>query len=109
MRLIPSLIITLLLSGCSLLHTTPQPPPPAQSYAQEITRAQSLNLPRLGTETVIVRGSPDDAERALAARANARGASYYLIQMVDDTQLPGMWYASAIFYGANSATSQQAQ
>jgi len=98
-------MITLLLSGCSLLHTTPQPPPPAAPYAQEITHAQSMNLPRLGTASVTVRGSPDDAERALAEKANASGASYYLIQLVDETQAPGLWYASAIFYGPSTATA----
>ena len=109
MRLLSSLIITLLLTGCSVLRTTPQPPPPVTPEAQEISRAQSMNLPRIGSGTVIVRGSPDDAERALAAKANARGASYYLIQLVDETRIPGMWYASAIFYGADSAERQQAQ
>lgn len=38
------LLITLGLSACSAFHVTPVPPPVAQPYAQEITRAQSLNL-----------------------------------------------------------------
>lgn len=102
------LMITLLLGGCSVLHTTPQPPPPLAAQAQEITRAQSMTLTRLGTASVTVRGSPDDAERALAQKANASGASYYLIQLVSETVAPGLWYASAIFYGPAPAAAAPA-
>ncbi|MBJ9999872.1 biofilm peroxide resistance protein BsmA [Erwinia sp. S38] len=102
MRPIIALSVILLLSACSALKTTPQPPPPPADHAQEIVRAQSTNLIRLGTASVTVRGSPDDAERALAAKANASGASYYLIQLVSETVAPGMWYASAIFYGPST-------
>lgn len=105
MRQIPALLVALLLTGCSALTTTPQPPPAATSQAQEITRAQSGTLPRLGTISATVRGSPDDAERELAAKANAAGATYYLIQMVSETVAPGMWYASAILYGPSTAAA----
>ena len=105
MRTMTLLLLSLMLSACNLLHTAPQPPPPATAYAQEITLAQSLNLPRLGTDNVVVRGSPDDAERALADIANARGAAYYRIVFVDDMRIPGMWYASAIFYAPNTPTT----
>lgn len=98
MRWIIALPVALLLSACSALKTTPQPAPPPTDRAQEIVRAQSGNLVRLGTASVTVRGSPDDAERALADKANAAGARYYLIQLVSETVAPGMWYASAIFY-----------
>lgn len=100
MRPIAALLTVLLLSSCSVLKSTPQPPPPAASQAVEINRAQSMHLPRLGTASVTVRGSPDDAERALAVKANAAGARYYQILLVNETVAPGMWYASAIFYGA---------
>ncbi len=96
------LVISLLLSGCAAFKTTPQAPPPPTSHAQEITRAQSGGLRKLGNITVTTRGSPDDAERALAARANQLGAVYYQILMLDETTLPGFWYGTAILYGAPS-------
>ncbi|WP_449758314.1 biofilm peroxide resistance protein BsmA [Erwinia persicina] len=104
MRPIPALLFVLLLSGCSVLNSTPQPPPPPAAQAVEISRAQSSNLPRLGSASVTVRGSPDDAERALAAKANTAGARYYQILLVNETVAPGMWYASAIFYGVSTGT-----
>jgi len=96
------LVISLLLTGCAAFKTTPQAPPPPTSHAQEITRAQSDGLRKLGNITVTTRGSPDDAERALAARANQLGAVYYQILMLDETTLPGFWYGTAILYGAPS-------
>jgi len=99
--------MALLLSGCSALKTTPQPPPAPAHQAQEITRAQSAGLPRLGSVTTQVRGSPDDAQRALAAEANQRGAVYYQIIMVDETVTPGYWYATAILYGASATAGTQ--
>jgi len=99
--------MALLLSGCSALKTTPQPPPAPAHQAQEITRAQSAGLPRLGSVTTQVRGSPDDAQRALAAEANQRGAVYYQIIMVDETVTPGYWYATAILYGASASAGTQ--
>ena len=97
----------LLLSGCSALKTTPEAPPPPTSQAQEISRAQSANLPKLGNISVSVRGSPDDAERELAAKANQAGAIYYQIVMIDETVMPGIWYATAILYGASTTTGAQ--
>ncbi|WP_338558713.1 biofilm peroxide resistance protein BsmA [Erwinia sp. E_sp_B04_7] len=106
-RLLIVLFVTLTL-GCSQLQTRPEPPPPPTSQAQEVTRAQSLSLTaRLGTITVTERGSPDDAERAIAARANAAGATYYYIQMVSETVMPGLWYSSAILYGPSTAGGTQ--
>ncbi|KOC90693.1 biofilm peroxide resistance protein BsmA [Winslowiella iniecta] len=107
MRITIHLLLALLLSGCSALNTTPQPPPVATSQAQSITRAQSLSLTRLGNITATVRGSPDDAERAIAAKANALGASYYYIIMVSETVIPAMWYATATLYGPSAAGSTQ--
>ncbi|CCG88625.1 biofilm peroxide resistance protein BsmA [Erwinia piriflorinigrans] len=97
MRKITAVLITLLLMSCSRFNPAPPPAPTAQ--AQEIQRAQSGGLLRLGTDSVTVRGSPDDAERALASKATAAGASYYQILLVKETVEAGMWYASAIFYG----------
>ncbi|WP_456311358.1 biofilm peroxide resistance protein BsmA [Serratia proteamaculans] len=105
MRLITALLFALLLSGCSVLKSTPQPPPPPGAQAVEINRAQSATLPRLGSASVTVRGSPDDAVRALAAKANAAGARYYQVLLVNETVAPGLWYASAIFYGAGITDS----
>ncbi|MEI2265990.1 biofilm peroxide resistance protein BsmA [Erwinia sp. CGal63] len=103
-----SLFFMLLLAGCSQFKTTPEPPPPVKAQAQEITRAQSMTLTRLGTVSVSVRGSPDDAQRAIAAKANAAGAKFYLIQMVSETVMPGRWYSTAILYGP-SASAGSAQ
>lgn len=105
MRLITALLFALLLSGCSVLKSTPQPPPPPGAQAVEINRAQSATLPRRGSASVTVRGSPDDAVRALAAKANAAGARYYQVLLVNETVAPGLWYASAIFYGVGITDS----
>lgn len=96
-----TLLFIFLTVGCSQFETRPEPPPPPTSQAQEITNAQrqSLNQSRLATISVSVRGSPDDAQRAIAAKANAAGAAYYYIQLVRETVMPGLWYASAILYG----------
>jgi hypothetical protein len=103
--------LALLLSGCSAFTTTPKPPPPPAESPQEITKAQRFNLPELGTFSVTVAGSPDDAERAIRAQASAVHATYYLIQLVDETIRPGFWYSTAIFYGppAGSAAAGAAQ
>lgn len=97
------LVLTLLLSGCAAFTTTPQAPPPPGHQAQEISRAQSYGLPKLGTITATTRGSPDDAQRAIAAKANQAGAVYYQILMLDETTIPSFWYATAILYGAPSS------
>ncbi|ADD78694.1 biofilm peroxide resistance protein BsmA [Pantoea ananatis] len=103
MRYALLLTLSLLLSGCSLFQVTPKPPPAPTGHAQSITRAQSGGLPKLGTISASVRGSPDDAQRAIAARANQAGAVYYQILMVDETVTPGIWYTTAILYGASPA------
>ncbi|CNC54668.1 putative biofilm stress and motility protein A [Yersinia pseudotuberculosis] len=48
-RTIVFLLLTLGLSGCNAFNITPVPPPAIQPYAQEITRAQSLTLQKVGT------------------------------------------------------------
>lgn len=95
------LVISLLLAGCSAFQTPPKAPPAPTQQSQEISRAQSGGLPKLGNISVSVQGSPDDAQRAIAAQANQVGAAYYQIVMVSETVMPGLWYASAILYGAS--------
>lgn len=101
------LFFALLLSGCSVFKDTPEAPPAPTSHAQEISRSQTHGLPRLGSISVSVRGSPDDAEREIDARANQAGAIYYQIVMVDETVMPGLWYATATLYGASTAARAQ--
>ncbi|WP_145566944.1 biofilm peroxide resistance protein BsmA [Yersinia aleksiciae] len=92
------LLMTLGLSACSVFHVTPDPPPAIQPYAQEITRAQSLNLQKVGSVSAQVFGSPMDVEAEIKRRANASGAPYYLIIMMSDSIYPGIWYANALLY-----------
>lgn len=105
MRKVTAVMITLLLSSCSLFDNVPRTPPAPTAQAQEISRAQSNGLQRLSTASVTVRGSPDDAAHALAAKATAAGASYYQILALFEQKGSGIWYASAIFYGPAAATS----
>ncbi|CNI66372.1 biofilm peroxide resistance protein BsmA [Yersinia vastinensis] len=92
------LAITLGLSACSAFHVTPVPPPAPQPYAQEITRAQSANLQKMGIISAQVFGSPMDVEAEIKRKANASGAPYYLIIMMSDSVYPGIWYANALLY-----------
>ncbi|MCB5307185.1 biofilm peroxide resistance protein BsmA [Yersinia massiliensis] len=92
------LLMTFGLSACSAFHVTPVSPPAIQPYAQEITRAQSLNLQKIGTVSAQVFGSPMDVEAEIKRRANASGAPYYLIIMMSDSIYPGIWYANALLY-----------
>ncbi len=103
------LALSLLLGGCAAFTNTPQSPPPPGPQAQEISRAQSGGLPKLGTISATTRGSPDDVQRAIAAKADRAGAVYYQIVMMDETTIPSFWYATAILYGAasNRAGAQQ--
>lgn len=96
-RLLPALLI-MLLTGCGSLQGTPQPAPPVADHPQEIQRSQTQGLVRMGTVSVLERGSPSDCERALNAKAVAVNADYYQILMIDETVVPGQWYAQAILY-----------
>ncbi|WP_034911732.1 biofilm peroxide resistance protein BsmA [Erwinia sp. 9145] len=106
MRRFVPLIVTLLLAGCSLFATTPQPAPAPTAQAQEITRAQTGGLTRLGSISVQERGSPDDAQRAIKAKANEAGANYYVVQLVSETVIPGVWYATAVLYATANGGAQ---
>ncbi|MCU5773631.1 biofilm peroxide resistance protein BsmA [Erwiniaceae bacterium BAC15a-03b] len=107
MRIAITFLLALLLSSCSALTPTPQAPPPPASQAQEITRAQSSSLTKVGTISATSRGSPDDVQRAIAAKANASGATYYQIVMVSETVMPGLWYATAVLFNPSAAGSTQ--
>lgn len=103
MRRFTSLMLVMLLSGCSILQGTPQPAPPVADHPQEIRRDQTQGLQRMGTVTSLVRGSPDDAvdevrAKAAAAKAAAAKADYYVIVMVDETIVTGQWYSQAVLY-----------
>lgn len=89
---------SLLLSACGL--NTPEPAPPPGRQAIEITRQQSLSLDRIDTLSVIVRGSPDDADREVLRLANQRGAQYYrIVSRTESEKLPpGVWRAFAVLY-----------
>lgn len=104
MRFAYLLVLSLVLAGCSAFQTTPKAPPAPTHQAQEISRAQTAGLPKLGNITASVHGSPDDAQRAIAAQANQAGAAYYQIVALSETVMPGLWYASAILYGASPTT-----
>ncbi|AJJ11828.1 hypothetical protein CH64_3016 [Yersinia rohdei] len=92
------LLIVLGLSACSVFHVTPVPPPAPLPYAQEITRAQSVNLQKIGTISAQTFGSPMDVEAEIKRKADASGAPYYVIIMMSDSVYPGIWYANALLY-----------
>ncbi len=98
MRRFVPLILIVLLGGCSVLEGTPKAPPPVASYPQEIQRNQTKDLQRMGTVSVMIYGSPMDAEEAIKAKAVAAKADYYVIVMIDDTVFPAQWYSQAILY-----------
>lgn len=98
MRRFAALLLVSVLAGCSALQGTPHPAPPVANHPQEIQRNQTEGLQRMGTVSVLVRGSPDDAQDAIKAKAVAANADYYVIIMVDETIVTGQWYSQAILY-----------
>ncbi|WP_054179655.1 biofilm peroxide resistance protein BsmA [Trabulsiella odontotermitis] len=98
MRRFAPLMLAVLLSGCTLLEGTPEPPPPLSDHPQEIRRNQTEGLQRMGTVSALVHGSPMDVEAAIKQKVVAAKADYYVIVMIDDTQFPGQWYSQAILY-----------
>ena len=101
------ILLVLLLTSCSALRGTPQPPPAPTAQSQQISREQSSGLPKLGTITTTVRGSPDDAQRDLAAQANRAGATYYQILMISENVVLGSWYGTALLYGPSPTAGTQ--
>ncbi|WP_435951879.1 biofilm peroxide resistance protein BsmA [Dryocola sp. BD626] len=98
MRLLSALLLTMVLSACSVLHGTPQPAPPVADHPQEIQRSQTQGLTKIGTVSAMERGSPMDSEATIKAKAAAAKADYYLIVLNDETVIAGQWYAQAILY-----------
>jgi len=96
-RLTP-LFLALILSGCSMLQSTPHPAPPVSDQPQEISRNQTAGLQKIETISVMVRGSPMDVESEIKAKAAAMKADYYLILLDDETIVPGQRYGQAILY-----------
>lgn len=96
----PCLILLLItqLAACGIMKTTPVPPPAATSQAQQVTRAQTSTLQKIGTISVNVIGSPMNVEDALQQKAQAAGAHYYVIIMMSETVIPSQWYGQAILY-----------
>lgn len=93
-----SMLLALVLSGCTLLEGTPEAPPPVTDHPQEIRRNQTEGLQRMGSVSALVYGSPMDVEETIKAKVAARKADYYVIVMIDDTVVPGQWYSQAILY-----------
>lgn len=56
-RTLIALTLAAQLSACGIMTTTPKPPPPPTAQAQEIVRAQTAELVKIGTVTAVVRGS----------------------------------------------------
>jgi PBP1b-binding outer membrane lipoprotein LpoB len=98
MRMFSAVLLTLVLSSCSALEGSPQPAPPVSDHPQEISRNQTQNLQRMSAVSVTVMGSPMDVEEAIKTKASEAHADYYVILMMDDTILPGHWYAQALLY-----------
>ena len=98
-RLILTVFLIFGLSGCALLTPAPAPRPPLQPYAQELSKNMTYDLCKTAEVHVVVRGSPDDAQRAIAEKANRTGVRWYRIIMISETVIPGQWYGEAIFYG----------
>ncbi|MGG7446042.1 biofilm peroxide resistance protein BsmA [Kosakonia oryzendophytica] len=98
MRALLPVLLVLLLSACSVLEGNPQPAPPVSDHPQEIRRNQTQGLREIGAVSAAVLGSPMDVEREIKAKAAAADANYYVIQMLDDTIIPGRWYGRALLY-----------
>jgi len=97
-RTLMPLTLAAQLSACGIMTPTPNPPPPPTAQAQEIVRAQTAALAKMGTITAVVRGSPMDVEAEIQRKATAAGARYYVIIMNSETVVPGQWYSQAILY-----------
>ncbi|MBH3108627.1 biofilm peroxide resistance protein BsmA [Serratia ureilytica] len=97
-RTLITLTLAAQLSACGIMTTTPKPPPPPTAQAQEIVRARTAELVKMGTVTAVVRGSPMDVEAEIQRKATAAGARYYVIIMNSETVVPGQWYSQAILY-----------
>lgn len=94
-----TVMASFVLCACSVLQGTPVSPPPPTERAQLINYAQTSTLTKIGTASVTVNGSPDDADRAIQRQADEKGAHYYTIVMkTEKRRLPGVWVSRAVLY-----------
>ncbi|EHD20239.1 MULTISPECIES: biofilm peroxide resistance protein BsmA [Brenneria] len=90
---------SLCVAACGTLAGASASPPPPTERAQLITYAQTAALQKIGTTSVSVNGSPDDADQAIQRRADEQGARYYTIVLKSEhATLPGVWFARAVLY-----------
>lgn len=96
-KLTLALLLPLLLSACSVMEGKPFPPPIA-GHAQELRRDQTEGLSKMWNITASVYGSPMNVQEVIQQRADAAGARYYYIVMLQETSVPGQWYSVATLY-----------
>lgn len=97
-KLTLALLLPLLLSACSVMEGNPFPPPPIAGHAQELRRDQTEGLSKMWNITASVYGSPMNVQEVIQQRADAAGARYYYIVMLQETSVPGQWYSVATLY-----------
>ncbi|WP_370553773.1 biofilm peroxide resistance protein BsmA [Edwardsiella tarda] len=98
-KLTLALLLPLLLSACSVMESKPfPPPPPIAGHAQELRRDQNEGLTKMWNITASVYGSPMNVQEVIQQRADAAGARYYYIVMLQETSVPGQWYSVATLY-----------
>ncbi|MGX8943135.1 biofilm peroxide resistance protein BsmA [Symbiopectobacterium sp. Eva_TO] len=90
--------LTTLLCACSTFQGKPMPLPPPTQQAQLIVYAQTSTLEKMGSISINVRGSSDDADRAIQQKADAYGARYYTITLKQEHELTNMWTSRAVLY-----------
>lgn len=98
MRLLILWFCLLLLTGCAVLQGTPRPAPAPGMTPVEIQRDQTAGLVTVGHINVLVRGSPQDAERAILAQATAARVDYFQILFIEESLYSGQWRSEAILY-----------
>lgn len=93
------LLLTLLLGACSVIDGKPTtPPPPIAGHAQELRRNQTEGLTKMWNISANVYGSPMNVQEVIQQRADAAGARYYYIVLLQDSRVPGQWYCVATLY-----------
>lgn len=93
-----ALSLTTLLCACSAFQSKSMPLPPPTQQAQLIVYAQTATLEKMGSISINVRGSTDDADRAIQQKADAYGARYYTITLKQEHALTNMWTSRAVLY-----------
>ncbi|MCI4214509.1 biofilm peroxide resistance protein BsmA [Dickeya dianthicola] len=107
-RVVLSALLSMLISGCTLLAGKPVPPPPPAEQAVDVSREQSYLLEKAGSVSVDVRGSLDDAVREIQRQANARGMPYYRVVSLTESEhvRRDSWHGYAIFYRPPAAAAR---